>query len=216
MKVRAKIAVATVSGKAYYKLVNELKGRNIPFLSLVPGEPIPQSIGVVLTTESEKSLINHQRVLIYNVEEDPSNIINEALRIITSKNFYEELIIGVDPGKTLGVAVLADGKILRREEFSSMEKAIDTIFIELKNNPSKIRKIRIGKGVPDLAEEIAHRLEVSLPEEVIIEMVDEAGTSSLKNMGFKKKLSNADSAIKIASKKGVKRSKGALIDETKR
>jgi len=216
MKVRAKIAVATVSGKAYYKLVNELKSRNIPFLSLVPGEPIPQSVGVVLTTESEKSLINHRQILVYNAEEDPSNVINEALRIIMSKNFYEELIIGVDPGKTFGVAILADGKILRREEFSSMEKAIDIIFVELKNNPSKIQKIRIGKGVPDLAEEIAHRLEVSLPENVVIEMVDETGTSTLKNMGFKRKLSNADSAIKIASKKGEKRLKGALVDETER
>jgi len=207
MRVRARIAVATVSGKAYYKLVNELKSRNIPFLSLVPGEPIPQSIGVVLTTDSEKSLINHQKVLVYNIEEDPSNVINEALRIITSKNLYEELIIGVDPGKTFGVAVLADGKILRREEFSSIEKAIDMIFVELKNNPSKIQKIRIGKGVPDLAEEIARRLESSLPENIVIEMVDEAGTSTLKNMGFKRKLSDADSAIKIASKKGERRTR---------
>ena len=207
MRVRARIAVATVSGKAYYKLVNELKSRNIPFLSLVPGEPIPQSIGVVLTTDSEKSLINHQKVLVYNIEEDPSNVINEALRIITSKNLYEELIIGVDPGKTFGVAVLADGKILRREEFSSIEKAIDMIFVELKNNPSKIQKIRIGKGVPDLAEEIARRLESSLPENIVIETVDEAGTSTLKNMGFKRKLSDADSAIKIASKKGERRTR---------
>jgi hypothetical protein len=207
MRVRARIAVATVSGKAYYKLVNELKSRNIPFLSLVPGEPIPQSIGVVLTTDSEKSLINHQKVLVYNIEEDPSNVINEALRIITSKNLYEELIIGVDPGKTFGVAVLADGKILRRGEFSSIEKAIDMIFVELKNNPSKIQKIRIGKGVPDLAEEIARRLESSLPENIVIEMVDEAGTSTLKNMGFKRKLSDADSAIKIASKKGERRTR---------
>ena len=65
MRRRAKIAVATVSGKAYYKLVNELKNRDIPFLSLVPGDSIPQSIKVVVTTEKEKPLIDHQRILVY-------------------------------------------------------------------------------------------------------------------------------------------------------
>ncbi|MEM2341210.1 MAG: hypothetical protein QXX94_00965 [Candidatus Bathyarchaeia archaeon] len=214
MKSRPKIAVATVSGKAYYKLVNELKSKGISFISLVPGEPIPQSIEVVLTTDSEKSLINHQQIITYDPETDPSNIVNNALRIIMSKNFYEELIIGVDPGKTFGIAVLADGKILRREEFSNIEEAIDTVFVELKRTPSKTQIIRIGKGVSNLAEEFTRRLEKSLPENVVIEMVDETGTSTLKNAGFKRKISDADSAIKIASKKGEVRLR-SVADETK-
>ncbi len=212
MRRRAKIAVATVSGKAYYKLVNELKDRDVPFLSLVPGDPIPQSIKVVLTTEKEKPVIDHQRILIYDAEKDPSDIISEALRIVMNKEVYEELVIGVDPGKTFGVAVLADGKTLRREELSTMEKTIDFILTELKRNPSKTQIIRIGKGLPNLAEEIASRLERSIPESVLIEMVDEKGTSSLKNSGFKKKLSDADSAIKIASKKGEIRLRGSQIE----
>jgi len=210
MRRRAKIAVVTVSGKAYYKLVNELKNRDIPFLSLVPGDPIPQSIKVVVTTEKEKSMINHPRILVYDAENDPSDIISEALRITMNKDLYEELIIGVDPGKTFGVAVLADGRTLRREELPSMEKTIDLILTELRRNPSKIQRIRIGKGLPDLAEEIARRLERSISEKVLIEMVDEGGTSSLKNSGFKKKLSDADSAIRIASKKGEVRLRGVL------
>ncbi len=208
MRRRAKIAVATVSGKAYYKLVNELKNRDIPFLSLVPGDSIPQSIKVVVTTEKEKPLIDHQRILVYDAEKDPSDTISEALRIIMNKEVYEELVIGVDPGKTFGVAVLADGRPLRREELSSMEKTIDFILTELRRNPAKTQRIRIGKGLPDLANEIARRLEVSVSEKVLIEMVDEGGTSSLKNGGFKKKLSDADSAIKIASKKGEIRLRG--------
>lgn len=202
MKARAKVAVVTVSGKAYYKIVTELKNRDIPFLSLVPGEPIPPSVKVVITTESEKTLINHPQILVYNAENDPSNVVSEALRIIMSKNFYEELVIGVDPGKTFGIAVLADGKPIRREEFSNMEKAIDIILTELGKNPSKSRRVRIGKGVPSLSEELARRLEDFLPEDVIVEMVNEGGTSTLRNSGFRRKLSDADSAIRIASKKG--------------
>ncbi len=208
MRGRAGIAVVTVSGRAYYRLVNELKNRKIPFLSLVPGEPIPPSIKVVVTTREEKALINHPQILVYEDEADPSNIVSEALRVMMNKDVYEELVIGVDPGKIFGVAVLADGKVIRREEISSMEKTMDFILTELKRNPSKNRKIRIGRGVPNLAEEIARRLETAISKGVIIEMVDEKGTSTLKNNGFRRKLSDADSAVKIASKKGETHSRG--------
>ncbi|MEM2151512.1 MAG: hypothetical protein QXN40_02530 [Candidatus Bathyarchaeia archaeon] len=203
MRVRAKIAVSTVNGKAYYKLVNELKNRGIPFVSIVPGEAIPPSVKVVVTTENEGPLITHPQILVYNVESDPSSVIDEALRISMNKNYYEELIIGVDPGKTFGVAVLADGKPIKREEFSSVEGAVNSILAEL-NAPSRVKRIRIGRGVPNLATELTRRLERVLPKNITIEMVDEEGTSILKESGVKKKLSDADSAVKIASRKGEK------------
>lgn len=197
---RAQVAVATVSGRAYYKIVNELKSRDMPFLSLIPGEAVPPSIKVIITTENEASRIDHPRILIYDVKADPSRVVDEALRIIMDKSLYEELIVGIDPGKTFGIAILADGKILRREGGLSMERAIDLILTELGRKPSRARKVRIGRGVPDLAEEIARRLKKALPEGIAIEMVDEGGTSTIKDKGFKRKLSDADSAVRIASK----------------
>ncbi len=59
--MKAEIAVATISGKAYYLIVSELKKKNIPFLSLTPDESIPTEIKVVITTEKEKRLINHKK-----------------------------------------------------------------------------------------------------------------------------------------------------------
>lgn len=200
MKAKARVAIATVSGRAYYMLVNELKSRDIPFLSLIPGEPVPPSIKVVITTKDEADRIGHSQILIYNGETEPAKIVDEALRVIMEKNLYEELVIGVDPGKTFGVAILADGKVLKREGGLSMERAIDLILSELVRNPSKVKKVRIGRGVPDLAEEVARRLERALPEGATIEMVNEGGTSTIKDRGFKKKLSDAESAVRIASK----------------
>ncbi|MEM2273233.1 MAG: hypothetical protein QXT26_04810 [Thermoproteota archaeon] len=209
MRRKVTIAVATVSGKAYYKVVNELKNRNIPFLSVIPGEPIPPSIKVVITTEGEKNLVNHPRVLIYNVEEDPSSVIDEAIRISLGKDFYQELVIGVDPGKIFGVAVLGDGEILKRKEFSSMEKTIDFILTELSKEPSKIKRVKIGMGVPEIAEEIARRLNIALPKNIMIEMVGEEGTSTSRDSSLaKRKLSDADSAVRIALKKGEERLRG--------
>ncbi|MEM1587048.1 MAG: hypothetical protein QXX99_06425 [Candidatus Bathyarchaeia archaeon] len=206
MRRRATIAVATVVGKAYYKIVNELKNRNMPFLSIVPGETIPPSVKVVITTAGERHLITHPRVLVYNVDEDSSNVVDEAIRISLGKDFYEELIIGVDPGKVFGVAVLGDGKTLKREEFSSIEKTIDFILTELNKAPAKIKGVRVGMGVPRIADEIARRLDLALPKNIVIEMVSEDGTSTSRDISLaKRKLSDADSAVRIAQKRGKER-----------
>ncbi len=38
--MKEKVAVATVEGKTYFLIVNQLRERNIPFVSLVPGDQI--------------------------------------------------------------------------------------------------------------------------------------------------------------------------------
>jgi hypothetical protein len=198
----SKIAVVTVSGKAYYRLVNELKKRRFDFLSLIPKEPIPPSIYVVITTEIEKSSINHPNILIYNPDIDPSITIEEALRIIQNKEAYEELVIGVDIGKTFGIAVLADGKILSKDEKNTLEIALSFVLQELTKNPANVKIVRIGNGVPKMAKEFANRLSIALPENGSIEMVSEENTSSLRNRGLIKKISDSESATRIAGKKG--------------
>ncbi len=201
--MRADIAVATVSGKAYYRLVNELRQRRLLFLSLVPGEPVPPTIKVVITTSEEKPMLAYPNTLVYDAKSDPSYVVGEALRIVQNKQVYDEVIIGVDPGKTFGIAVLGDGKTLQKEEGLSLEKAIDTALTEMKKNPAKSQKVRIGSGVPTVAQEIARRLSLALSSNVMIEMVDEIGTSTFNVRGTKKKLSDADSATRIATRKGV-------------
>jgi len=204
--MKSEIAVATVLGKAYYRIVKELKQRKLIFLSLVPGKPIPPSIRVVITTVEEKPSVNHPNVLVYDTDADPADTIDEAARLIRSKESYEELAIGVDPGKTFGTAVLGDGKILKTAEWLSLEMTVDAILGELKRNPARVQRIRIGNGIPKLAEDVAARLSIALPDNAVIEIVSEAGTSSSRDDGFRKKLSDADSAIHIAEKPGTVRS----------
>jgi hypothetical protein len=198
----SKIAVATVSGKAYYLLVNELKQRKLPFLSFIPDKPIPPSIQVVITTEAERPTVKYPNVLVYNPENEPSETIDEAIRIIQSKEAYKEVTIGIDPGKNFGVAVLGDGRILKKTQSFSLEKAVDTVLMDIKKTPAQRRLVKIGNGIPELAEEIASRLNTTLPDDVSIEMVSEVGTSILKSNGSKRKATDADSAIEIARKNG--------------
>ena len=114
--MKATVAVATVQGKAYFLIVNALRERNMVFLSLIPGEPVPTEVKVVITTEKEKHLINHEKVLVYDSKTEPDNVINEVVKILQGKESYEKIVIGIDPGEVFGLAVIADGKVKRNRK----------------------------------------------------------------------------------------------------
>ena len=101
--MKAKVAVATVQGKTYFLIVNKLKEKNIPFISLIPGETVPTEVKVVITTEKEKNRINHEKVLVYNGETEPDALADEIRKILQGKEAYEKIVIGVDPGDVFGV-----------------------------------------------------------------------------------------------------------------
>ena len=46
------------------------------FLSLVPGDPLPAEGKAVITTEKEKHLINHEKILVFNDKTAPSTVVN--------------------------------------------------------------------------------------------------------------------------------------------
>ena len=59
--MKEKVAVASVQGKAYFLIVNRLRDRDIPFISLVPGDSVPSKIQLVITTEQEKHIVIHEK-----------------------------------------------------------------------------------------------------------------------------------------------------------
>ena len=127
--MKAKVAVATVAGKAYFLLINELKERNIDFLSVVPGEPVPAEAKVVITTEKEKPLISHEKILVYDTVTEPSAIVNEAVKVLEGKESYEKIVIGIDPGEVTGLAVIADGKVNQTRACVSIQEITNEVSV---------------------------------------------------------------------------------------
>ena len=101
--MKEKVAVATVEGKAYFLIVNELREQNIPFISLVPGEPVPAEVKVVITTEKEKHLVKNENILDFPSENELDNLVNEVKRVLQGKEAYEKILIGIDPGEAIGL-----------------------------------------------------------------------------------------------------------------
>ncbi|MDH5482603.1 MAG: hypothetical protein OEY22_06985 [Candidatus Bathyarchaeota archaeon] len=204
--MKAKIAVATVSGKAYYLIVSELKRRNLPFLSLIPKEPIPMKIKVVITTEEERRLISHEKILVYQNDTDSEALISGALQILQGKDNYEKIVIGVDPGEVFGLAVLADGKIVETENCFSIEETLNRIEKTLRNfenKPVASVSIKVGDGAPLYKEKLLETLDKALPSSVILESVSEAGTDRyLNETKHRRRLRDIVSAIRIAGRNG--------------
>ena len=204
--MKAKIAVATVSGKAYYLIVNELKKKNVPFISLTPNDKVPIEIKVVLTTKEEQHLIHHEKILVYNDAEEPEALINEALQAVHGKEYYEKIVIGVDPGEVFGLAVLADGKVVETENCFSLEETfgkIKNVLQSFEKTPVNSFWVKIGDGVPAYKERLLRALDDALPKNVILESVGEAGTDRYLNEAeHRRGLRDIVSAMRIAGRNG--------------
>jgi hypothetical protein len=202
--MKAEVAVATVSGKAYFLIVNKLKERNIAFISLIPGEPVPTEVKVVITTYQEKHRINHEKILVYDGKTDSDTVANEVMKILQGKEVYEKIVIGIDPGEVLGLAVIADGKVIETENCFSIQEVLNKIRNTIKNVDfsSTAVSIKIGKGVPTY-KDLLEAFDLALPLEMVLEVVSEAGTNrALNDNKHRRGLRDIASAIRIAGRVG--------------
>jgi len=210
--MEAKIAVATVSGKAYYLVVNELKARGIDFLSLMPHEPVPLSVQVVITTEKERDAIKHPQVLVYDIGKSPSTVIDEAVKMVRGKKTFETIAVGIDPGKTFGMALLSEGNVLETLTCNSLEETVNTVAEILSKHQAAVRTIKVGNLAPSFTTDLLQLLDQTLPQDVTIEVVHEAGTSRVGSQTVhKRRLRHAMAAVRIAERQGrVYSRKGAV------
>ena len=200
--MKKKVAVATVSGKAYYFIVNELKRRGVPFVSILPTDPVPVWVHVVITTKEERAGMKHKNVLEYK-DEDLAKVVDEAVRLTRGREAYQRLVVGVDPGQNFGVAVLGDGAVIETRNCSNIEDAVDATNHALERNPATHKIVRIGNGALKLLEELQRRLDDVLSLNIVIESVSEEGTS--KPMGQtsnRRGRRDIFSAIKIGRRQG--------------
>jgi len=202
--VKEKVAVATVKGKAYFLIVNDLQEHHIPFVSLLPGESLPSEVRVVITTAPESKLIKHEKILIFHDESEPDTLVNEVKRILLGKEAYEKIIVGVDPGEAIGLAVIADGKVIEESNCFSAHELINSIIKMERNVNFSVTSVsvKIGNGVP-VYKEILENLDNALPPQIALEVVSEAGTNRPLNENKRsRKIRHISSAIHIAARTG--------------
>lgn len=202
--MKAKIAVATVQGKPYFLIVNKLKERNIPFISLVPGETVPADVKVVLTTKKEMQKIRHENIVVYSGESELERVVGELMKMLQGKKTYEQIVVGIDPGEVFGLAVVADGKIIETATCFNISDVVARICSMMENvdASSAIVTIKVGNGIPTY-KELLVTLDCALPVQVVLEVVSEAGTNRvLSDNKHRRGLRDIASAIRIAGRAG--------------
>ena len=139
-----------------------------------------------------RSSFNFQKLVL--ADRDIELTIDIAERTLKGKERYNKLIVGIDPGKRPGVAVIGDGEILTTAQVSSPEKVKDVVRRALRSYPSDESIIRIGHG------DTTHRNRIinSLSKfGVKIEISDETRTTRYSDTP------DINAAIDIALKSGV-------------
>ena len=202
--MKEKVAVATVQGKAYYLIVNKLREQEVPFISLVPGESVPPKIEFVITTEKEKNLVNHGKILVFYGEAELDGLVEQLKILLMGKTAYRKIIFGLDPGVATGLVAIADGKVIEEANCFSSNEIVDSILKVLRNVHFEVTSVsvKVGNGVPTY-KDLLMELDNALPSQVSLEVVNEAGTNKpLKENKRSRGVRHISSATRIAGRIG--------------
>ena len=188
--------------KSYYKITQLLKQYNFPFLSLIPNNKIPQTVNLIITTNSEKHYVNKLNYLTLEEIEYSETFL---CLIMNKINHVESdlIIIGIDPGLRIGITVYNGRKKIYWNVLSSINE-LQKIINEISKVFINVKKIiRIGNGNKKVSNNLARILKLQLDEHSIIEIVDEFRTSSLsKSRPNRRGLRDIKSADIIAFRQG--------------
>ena len=199
-----KVGVLTMSGKAYHALISELARKGMKYVPLLSGQPIPLDVRVIITTDRSESAIQGRSVVIFEEVSDPRRAVEESILLLLGKVRFRELVLGIDPGKQTGLAVLGDGVVLETGTYTEAKALVEEVVRVLSAFPSERSVVKIGRGAEEYSRILRSALRSRLPA-VEIQIVEEAGTTTDNLPPEEEGMSrNIVSAIRIALRQGEK------------
>ena len=185
-----------------------MKILDLPFDSILPDE-IPQYNGsLILTTREEIPLKCEKPILNEDVFDQHFTVIRGLMIQKLSLGYEEQdLVIGIDPGKRIGMSVFYFGKEIESSIHSSIENLVFHIIGILGNLRAKRKIIKIGNGNMVIAKKIEELLNLRFCSSFELEYVDESNTSlKIKNFNQRGKRDML-SAKFISQREGYRYSK---------
>ena len=146
--------------------------------SILPSD-IPYFDGdIVLTTEQEAPKNSPVSLLFDDITEKDIVVIQGLISKMLASGFNDDqLLLGVDPGKQIGLSVYYLGNEILNSFFVSTNKLIEKIINILAELQAKQKIIKIGNGDMQVANEIVQLLNLKFCSNFEIEFVDERNTS---------------------------------------
>jgi hypothetical protein len=189
--------VATSRAGAYYALVSRLRRAELPFSSTLPDSDIGDC-DVVLTTADEVGKFGDRAVALEDLDENPGIFKGQVVSRLTGEG--DLILVGVDPGKRMGLAVFYGQTKLAFSTFNSAGAVCSRVGAFARGVPTSRLLVRVGNGNRSMAARLVEGLRREVPS-ATIEVVDESGTSagSSKMKGVQR---DQVAAAKIAFRKG--------------
>lgn len=192
---RTKRAVALVTDdfRLYHRLVPFFERHGLQVLGLRPGQEVPASV----------------RVLLDGPPEDPRSVpvrdSMEATWLATVAALDERpvvedgprhAVLGVDPGLTIGLAVLVDGRLYWVAEADTPEAAVEKILAWREGLSPRHWSVHVGHGSPEVGARILAILGRRFPEAALHRVHEGASTPG----SAVTKSRHTDAAVRIAQR----------------
>jgi hypothetical protein len=204
------LGVYTKDFSLYHDIIKELKKRKLAYVLLSSPKNIPTRIGVILTSEKEKSELKSRKIVAIDSYDSLEHALDFALQKLTGKEIYSKVFIGIDPGERPGIAIVGDEILLQKIQSDSPEQVVMLVKRLLRLYPSKEANIRIGHGSIIIRNRIINSL---IPLNIPIEIVDETSTTPSQQMGRFDR--DREAAATIALLSGGKVQKNLPLEPTR-
>ena len=190
---RPEVGIATNDGKSYYRMTSLLNRIGLPYVDVIIDGQFSQQIAhlssrmiskedlkVIITTRRERLLLQDcNMVCIEDLGDDVGVAKEKLLSFLHQFRETDCFVIGIDPGERTGMVALINQLEVESSVLSSAEETVSRVALLLDNAPPVRKIVKIGAGMPRLAESIANRLESTYGRGLRIQFVDERGTSTL-------------------------------------
>lgn len=183
-----RIYVSTLRGRALYYYFTLLKGTGLQFKAVVPGGKVEEG-AIYLTTKGEAK--ESQNAIFY--EDLTRDVLVDRVLLYTRLFRSNEAVIGIDPGKTIGVAITVRG-IPAGFLALSDAKELEDVVVKLQRKLKSLY-IKVGDGDQRIYTEIVDLLRGHIRETDSLAVVSERNTTPKGRAGHRKDI---NAALKIA------------------
>ncbi len=185
------VGLVTTDMRLYHSLVPLLETHGLRVLGLRPEEDVPESIRVLLAgpPDDERSIA---------LRKEPEATLLAVLQRLderpTAEGGYRVVTFGIDPGETIGLAVVADDSPLMVAEAHGPRDAALRLAAWTTGLWTRRLRVHIGSGSPIIRDALVNECQRAMPEAHVAIVSEEATSPASPRTGSR----HADAAVRIA------------------
>ncbi len=211
-KQRRRIIVSIYDARLLYRVVELLRSLGLVFQGLYLGVDtctrgilIADKEGLEYARQVCKDI--RMSTLILNSDTVEGTVFKAMVLSMLENDRIHTLVAGIDYGKSIGVALLADGVIVYVGKFRLEDEALNTLSQFFKSVEASKKIVRVGIPSTIISksfESFIEKLNLAMPSDVIIELVPEVRSNKPNILLFNDRISDEDisAALNIALRSG--------------